>query len=492
MKCMYCGAELTRDDFCPGCGTEVRLYKKIIMTSNFYYNEGLSRASVRNLSGAIDSLNKSLRYNKMNIQARNLLGLVYLEVGEMVSALSEWVISRSLQNEHNDAERYLNAIQKNSSKLETINQTIKKYNQALQYCRQDSRDLATLQLKKVLSLNPKLVKGHQLLALLYIQEGKYDAARKYLRTAGKIDSGNTLTLRYLKEVNGVLRGDVKDKKEKKEKKHEKNDDLISYKSGNETIIQPAHVKDYSALATIINIVIGVAIGACITGFLIVPSIRHAAQNDANVAVKEANDTISTKNQTIESLQSQIDELTGTINDAKDASQESASQMAAYEQLLTAFAAYAENKIEEAGEALSGVNTEYLSVAAKNIYDSVNASVNAQYIETAYQEGHTAYNQRNYTEAAEKLQKVVDLEESYQNGNAIYYLAQSYRNLGENVKAAEYYQKMVEQYPGTERAANSQRYLNTMDLPDENETGSEPGAPEDGSAEDGSSDEAPAE
>jgi len=96
MKCMYCGAELTRDDFCPGCGTEVRLYKKIIMTSNFYYNEGLSRASVRNLSGAIDSLNKSLRYNKMNIKARNLLGLVYLEVGEMVSALSEWVISRSL------------------------------------------------------------------------------------------------------------------------------------------------------------------------------------------------------------------------------------------------------------------------------------------------------------------------------------------------------------------------------------------------------------
>lgn len=244
MKCMYCGAELTREDHCPSCRMDVKLYKKIIMTSNYYYNEGLSRALVRNLSGAIESLNKSLRYNKMNIQARNLLGLVYFEVGEMVSALSEWVISRSLQSEDNDAERYLNAIQKNSSKLETINQTIKKYNQALLYCKQDSKDLATIQLKKVLSLNPKLVKGHQLLALLYIQEGKYDAARKALRAAGKIDSGNTLTLRYLKEVNSILRGDVKDKKEKK---HEKNEDLISYKSGNETIIQPAHFKDNSRL-----------------------------------------------------------------------------------------------------------------------------------------------------------------------------------------------------------------------------------------------------
>ena len=133
------------------------LYKKILRTSNYYYNEGLARANVRNLSGAIESLNKSLRYNKMNIQARNLLGLVYFEVGETVSALSEWVISRSLQNEENDAERYLNAIQKNSAKLETINQTIKKYNQALQYCRQNSQDLAAIQLKKVLSLNPRLV-----------------------------------------------------------------------------------------------------------------------------------------------------------------------------------------------------------------------------------------------------------------------------------------------------------------------------------------------
>ena len=33
------------------------------------------------------------------------------------------------------------------------------------YCRQNSTDLAIIQLKKVLSLNPKLVKGHQLLAL---------------------------------------------------------------------------------------------------------------------------------------------------------------------------------------------------------------------------------------------------------------------------------------------------------------------------------------
>ena len=45
---------------------------------------------MRNLSGAIVSLKNSLKFNKYNIDARNLLGLIYCETGEVVDALSEW------------------------------------------------------------------------------------------------------------------------------------------------------------------------------------------------------------------------------------------------------------------------------------------------------------------------------------------------------------------------------------------------------------------
>ena len=41
------------------------------------------------------------------------------------------------------------------------------------------------------------------------------------------------------------------------------------------------------------------------------------------------------------------------------------------------------------------------------------------------------------------------------------LAQTYRNLGENEKAIEYYQKVIDGYPNTERAANSSRYLEEL-------------------------------
>ena len=55
--------------------------RKALSLSVRYYNQGLDKAEIRDLSGAIDLLRRSLKFNKLNIEARNLLGLVYFETG---------------------------------------------------------------------------------------------------------------------------------------------------------------------------------------------------------------------------------------------------------------------------------------------------------------------------------------------------------------------------------------------------------------------------
>ena len=195
MRCIKCGAVLTDPGYCSSCGTEIKIYERLIRLSNTYYNMGLEKAKARNLSGAMSDLRYSLELNKNHIQARNLLGLICFEVGDVVSALTEWIISKNLEPEKNIADEYINAIQANPARLETINQTIKKYNQSLLYCQQGSEDLAIIQLKKVLSLNPKLVKAHQLLALLYIRTEEYERAGRELRRALAIDRTDNLSLR---------------------------------------------------------------------------------------------------------------------------------------------------------------------------------------------------------------------------------------------------------------------------------------------------------
>lgn len=454
MICYRCGQDVGDAKRCPNCGADLTVFWKVRRISNSYYNLGLQQAEVRNLSGAVESLKNCLKFNKYNIDARNLLGLVYHEMGETVDALSEWVISQSYQPKENLANRYLDEIQKNRGQLDTINQTIKKYNQALHYCQQDSRDLAIIQLKKVLSMNPKLIKGHQLLALLYLQDGKLELAKKSLRNAGKIDANNTTTLRYLKEVNTQL-------KEKSPSKKPKDDDLISYQSGNETIIMPKRFKESSLGSMLAYIVTGLIVGAAVTAFLIVPSVKNQAREDAKQQILEASDTISSNGQTIKDLEQQVSDLQAQLDEEANNNEKVADQIKTYERLLNAYVSYTADDVIAAGQALDKVNTSYLSKKAKSIYKDLNDEVRSQYLDKLYQEGYGYYQRGKYEDAITDLQKIVDEEEDFQDGSAAYYLAQSYRKNGDLDSAKPYYQYVIDKHPGTERARTSQNYVDAQ-------------------------------
>lgn len=454
MICYRCGQDVGDAKRCPNCGADLTVFWKVRRISNSYYNLGLQQAEVRNLSGAVESLKNSLKFNKYNIAARNLLGLVYHEMGETVAALSEWVISQSYQPDDNLANGYLDEIQKNRGQLDTINQTIKKYNQALHYCQQDSRDLAIIQLKKVLSMNPKLIKGHQLLALLYLQDGKLELAKKSLRNAGKIDANNTTTLRYLKEVNTQL-------KEKSPSKKPKDDDLISYQSGNETIIMPKRFKESSLGSMLAYIVTGLIVGAAVTAFLIVPNVKNQAKEDAKQQILEASDTISSNGQTIKDLEQQVSDLQDQLEEEANNNEKVADQIKTYERLLNAYVSYTADDVIAAGQALDKVNTSYLSKKAKSIYKDLNDEVRSQYLDKLYQEGYGYYQRGKYEDAITDLQKIVDEEEDFQDGSAAYYLAQSYRKNGDLDSAKPYYQYVIDKHPGTERARTSQNYVDAQ-------------------------------
>lgn len=202
MICPRCGGKVPESrSRCEGCGADLTVYRKIMRLSNSYYNRGLERARVRDLSGAVQFLKKSLGMNKKNTEARNLLGLVFLEMGETVAALGEWVVSKHFQPEDNRADDYMEQIQSNPAKLDAMNQAIKKYNLALEAAKQGGDDLAILQLKKAVGLHPNFIRARQLLALLYLRAGERERAKKQLLFAAQKDVGNTATLRYLQEVS---------------------------------------------------------------------------------------------------------------------------------------------------------------------------------------------------------------------------------------------------------------------------------------------------
>lgn len=453
MKCMYCNTPLGESDYCTGCGADISIQKRIGRISNLLYNEGLEKARIRDMEGAITCLKRSLKFNKENTDARNLLGLCYYETGEAVSALCEWVISKNLQGEDNLADYYLDQIQSNKNKLDQINQSIRKYNQSVLYCREDNEDMAIIQLKKVINHNPKLVKAYQLLALLYMKRLEYDRSRRLLRKAIQIDATNTTTLRYLQEIeNATGKGAGRARLRKKSEKDAEESEVsgtLRYLSGNEMIIQPTTFRDSSTIATFINIILGILLGGAIVWFLIVPANKQAVNDEANHQVTEANAKLATVQVEAEELQEEIDGYLEQVAEAEEDRDAALAKVESYDELLAIAEQYVSGDESGAAEALLDLSSDAYEDNALALYESLSSAVSASLFTQYYNSGTTAYVQKDYQSAAEDLEKAVEADpdrEQSNHYNALLYLGMAYYYLGDRDSADEVFYQIIEYYP----------------------------------------------
>lgn len=330
MVCLNCGAPVLENGHCSSCHMSYNLLSKAFNTSNYYYNLGLDRACVRDLTGAVDALNLSLKYNKQNINARNLLGLIYYEMGEVVSGLMQWVISSNYLPDNNVASRYIEEVQSDPMKLEEANQLAKQFNQALMHAKQGTKDLAFIQLKRILSNYPHFVKGYLLLALLYMDNGNNDKAKKALKRVLRIDKNNTLAVKYLSEM-GVTSRDIIEMKERSKRidpDSSYNDD-DQYKSDLQTFVEQgiANLDDLddpdvevgafhelnNNKFNLVYVAVGLVVGVLAFWLLVLPTKINLA-NQKNREVKlEYSEQISSKNVEITELKRQIEDLSSQID-----------------------------------------------------------------------------------------------------------------------------------------------------------------------------------
>lgn len=79
------------------------------------------------------------------------------------------------------------------------------------------------------------------------------------------------------------------------------------------------------------------------------------------------------------------------------------------------------------------------------------SLHADDVKSLYDAGSAAYDAKNYEEAVTNLAQVVSMDEKYDNGYAVYYLARSYEALQQNDQAGRDVPEVPGQFPGNLRA-----------------------------------------
>lgn len=453
MKCPVCGYIFKSGNVCPDCGTDIVLYNKTRAISDRLYNAGLKCANERDLTGAAESLKKSIMVNKFNTKARNLLGLVYYEKGLVADALKEWVMSSNLNKQDTTAGEYLEKLRKNARELEKMNDALRLYNLAIQYMGQHSEDLALIQLKKAIAYNPKLVDAYNLAALCNMASGNNSAAEPFVKRVLYLDKKNPTALRYLQEITPGSKVGTQAAVNTDESSSSRRKKRLSYKESNRGIIGKQEV---------ISFVGGVVCAAAVLFALVFPTMlesRSKTINDLKTTLENyesynGGDGTASYDEVLKenaSLQEEIEKYKNSV-----------ALQTKIGNVNKAYALLANGEYKEAALLIKDIDISDMSDEDIAIYDKVREQTFAKAADDLFSEGKMYYLSGNYADAETALNDCLSMltDESYA-GDVIYYLGKTAEAKGETATAIGYYQRVLSDYPNSSQATNAQNSLNTL-------------------------------
>ena len=178
--------------------------EKLQKTSDLFYISGLRFAADGDFLHSCECLEKAVRYDKFNIRARNLLGLLMFQQGEIAEAIHHWRLSLMVRADKNRASYYLSELGREKQLIANMGQSLVLFNEALKLAAEDQGDFALVRLKKACQMNPRFVKAHLLLCACYIQKEAYSAAKEALGRAQAVDPLNPDGLRYQRLIDAKL------------------------------------------------------------------------------------------------------------------------------------------------------------------------------------------------------------------------------------------------------------------------------------------------
>ena len=326
-------------------------------------------------------------------------------------------------------------------------QAARKYNQALAYAQNENEDLASLMLMRMLAEVPNFVKAQELLALLYIHKEEYTKAGRCLYQALKVDPYNPNALRYMTLVKrNTGKAEVERRKLKNAFSHRQMQD--------DDIIIPPTYKENTGWQSIMNIMAGLALGAAVIFFLVLPASREQLNSRHNEEMRQQLEIMNQKSIEIDGLKLHLE----SAKEKQDAAENSLSALIAdsgsvtsqYQKLVKLLQAYRDEDMQTAALLYVELDFSVLNDGELNeIVASVQADMDANGPQILEQMGDDAVTQGDYGKAAEYFQKSLQLKP--ENPGVIFKLANAYRAQGDTATGNQHYRDIIKNYPDSEYA-----------------------------------------
>ncbi len=426
--------------------------------ANAYYNIGLERAQLNDLSGAAGFLKEALHYDKTCIDARNLLGLIFYEMGETADALVQWIISYNFypDPENNRADYYLGEIQRKTTVIENDSALVKRFNQALTIAQNGGEDFAIIELRDITRKKPNFVKAQLLLAVLYMQTGDYIKAGRALLEVLHIDHNNPQASVLMEEVKrSTGKADIEQAKLKNAFSHREieDGDVIIPKQSNQ--VAPDRI--------VLHIAIGIMVGIVSFYILVLPTIKRGYNDELNKSIAENSQELSDINLKYNELNDRYDALTKDYGDVSQKLSAYEAENAAftdmYEKLNSVIADYNAGDIEKAVASYTSIDrslvtaepllSQLQSVDRVMLNDAFNSLVNS---------GTNNWNGGNLSQAEYYYKLALEIKSD--DPEAMYLLARLYQSQDRVSEANALFDRIVGEHPESayaQRAVEARGY-----------------------------------
>lgn len=410
--------------------------KKINALSIKYYNQSLDFAKEDKLTPAIYYLRKSVAYNKKNVEAQNLLGLLYYRMGRVTNSFINWRTSLAAKPKDNPAQEYLQDML-NSVDFVEKSKAVSKFNESLNHAKHGNYDMAIMRLKRGLDFNSKSVDILNLLAYCYIMQGEESAAYKYVEKVLKIDKANSIALGYQK----YLRPDKLTIFGSKGSSDNGNYNKAAANAINRVA---------SNKGNIIYFLLGIGVTAVLSFSLVIPTIfkdyegtLRQQETDYVILKNQTDESLAQKDETIKALTEENINLTAELYAAGEQDlQERVKLLAEIEDN------YKSDNVELAAERLIILDSTGFTGEVLDKYRELCTTVLPVAAEKYFSDGQSEQEKENYDEAIELYNKCIKCTSGGEEMrySAMYQLAKIALEQGDSATAAKYFTTVAEKHP----------------------------------------------
>lgn len=342
---------------------------------------------------------------------------------------------------------------------EKIRNSVFLYNKAIESIKSGSEDIAVIELKKAISMNPQFYEAMNLLGVCYSYLGDTEKSAEMFEKVVKAEANSILAMGYMKRLGMVEvapapkgkqskeTGDTQEETLKRVRTEKK--PLYGANSGRRTVKNAAKL--------IASFIVGAAIMAVI--FLSLPTAEVQPPTDLNdnteaLHQEEINKHISKYNE--------LEEKYSVLEQDKKAAVEQADYFKAVNRLYEIDTLYRAGEFEKAADMLILMKTVEFKDEDIEKFDNLMKTVMPKAAKAAYDYGYRQYNSRNYQEALKSFEKVEIYDANYARMDAVYYfMGRSCQLLQDSRSAVAFYQKLIDNYPKSGYLKSAKARLNEL-------------------------------